>query len=587
MASLTVIRGPDRGKRFDLVDPNPSIGRDAKNSIRLHDHEISRHHAELRRSDLGYVLLDLQSSNGTYVNGERVDKSPVQSGDRILVGQTELIFTATPTTTPHGADLANKISMIARQQPTDSSAIYRSIKHSEGSQYLRFPERAGGPWLQHELSNLAVMYETSQAVSNISDIDQLLNRIMDLVFQSIKADRACIMLKDADTGELAPKAIRLGPGIEPDERITLSRTIIDWVLARTEGMIVLDAAQDERVSAAQSVAQLGIREAICVPLRGRHDTLGVIYVDCKSDRKAVLETQQPAHFNEEHLKLIMAIAYQAGLAIEDSRYYQAMLQAERLAAVGQTIAALSHHIKNILQGLRSGSYLIEMGLKEKTFDHLQQGWSVVQKNQDKIYNLVMDMLSFSKEREPALEMTDLNRVVGEVVELMTPRAKDFKVALETQFDPMLPEVAVDPDGMHRAVLNVVTNAIDAVEGIPDGKVVVETRLSPNGRYVHVTVTDNGVGIPENRMNRIFQIFSSTKGERGSGLGLAVSQKIAQEHGGNIHVASELGKGSRFTIELPLRRTIESGAEHQLDLAAEPIKSITDTDHDLKTQMGES
>src|SRR5262249_48670948 len=156
----------------------------------------------------------------------------------------------------------------------------------------------------------------------------------DLTFQSIKPDCGCIMLKSAETGQLEPKAIRLPSGAAADDKINLSRTIIDWVLSRQEGMIVVDASQDERVSAAQSVVQLGIREAICVPLRGRHDTLGVIYVDCKSDRRQVLETQRPAHFTEDHLKLMMAIAYQAGLGIEDSRFYLGMLQAERLAAVG-------------------------------------------------------------------------------------------------------------------------------------------------------------------------------------------------------------------------------------------------------------
>ena len=95
-----------------------------------------------------------------------------------------------------------------------------------------------------------------------------------------------------------------------------------------------------------------------------------------------------------------------------------MVQAERLAAIGQTIAALSHHIKNILQGLRSGSEILKMGLKDKDDELLQQGWKIIEKNQGKIYDLVMDMLSYSKEREPAIESTDLNSVVREVVELM-------------------------------------------------------------------------------------------------------------------------------------------------------------------------
>src|SRR5207253_8259496 len=145
-------------------------------------------------------------------------------------------------------------------------------------------------------------------------------------------------------------------------------------------------------------------------------------------------------FTEEHLKLAIAIGHQAALAIEDTRYHQAMLQAERLAAIGQAIAALSHHIKNILQGLKSGSEILKMGLTDKDDDLLQKGWNIVEKNQGKIYDLVMDMLSYSKEREPVIEKTDVNRVVNDVVELLQGRINDMNVKLEIRLDEKLPEV---------------------------------------------------------------------------------------------------------------------------------------------------
>lgn len=552
VASLTVIKGPDRGKRFEVSAEVPSIGRDPRNAIRLHDSEISRKHAEIRRTDKGYVIYDLQSSNGTYVNGKRVKYSQIRTGDRVVIGQSEMIFTAGAE--PHApSELAAKINMIARNELSESSAIISRIKQSEGSQILRHPELAGSRWLKDALTNLAVMYETSEAISRISDIDQLLNHIMQRVFASIQPDRGCIMLQDADTGEFTPTAVHYAENVDNEEQMSISQTIVDWVLKRNEGVIVLDAAHDERFGAAQSIVKLGIREAICVPLAGRHETLGVMYIDIKSDSKDVLETQKPIKFNDDHLKLMIAIAHQAGLAIEDSRFYQAMVQAERLAAVGQTIASLSHHIKNILQGLRAGSYVLEMGLEEEKLDLVRKGWTTVQKNQDKIYNLVMDMLSYSKDREPALEMVELNHIVKEVAELMEPRAKDFNAKLEVNLAEHLPPLAADPDGIHRALLNIVTNAIDAVEGVPRACVVIETSLDPSGRYQHIAIRDNGVGVPESRKEYIFQIFNSTKGERGSGLGLAVSQKILHEHNGQIRLESELGKGSCFTLDIPVRK----------------------------------
>lgn len=553
MASLTVIKGPDRGKRFEFdTDPAPVIGRDARSAIRLHDSEISRHHAEISSTPEGYILRDLDSSNGTFINGEQIQKQVVKTGDRVRVGQTEMIFAGTSVDPEREGDLASKINMISRQQVAESSAIVRAIKQSEGSQYLRHPERAGSEWLQAALANLAVMYETSQAINRISDLDQLLAHLMDLVFRTIKADRGCIVLKDAECGKLKPICVRYASNIDRDEKIVISRTIVDFVLRQNEGVLVLDASRDQRFRGAQSVVQLGIREAICVPLAGRHEVLGVVYIDTKSDHKQALQTSQTTKFTEEHLKLMIAIAHQAGLAIEDSRYYEAMLQAERLAAIGQTIATLSHHIKNILQGVRSGTDVIELGLKDDNLGLVKHGWTVVKKNQERIYHLMLDMLSYSKEREPDLQPTDLNRLVSDVHELMEARARDHGVSLVQRLGDDLPMVAADPEGIHRALLNIVTNALDAVEGVEGARVELETACDPERGVAEITVVDNGVGISAEQLDKIFQIFSSTKGNRGTGLGLAVSRKIAREHGGDIHAFSMVGNGSRFVIELPLR-----------------------------------
>ena len=148
--------------------------------------------------------------------------------------------------------------------------------------------------------------------------------------------------------------------------------------------------------------------------------------------------------------LMVAIGHQAGLAIENTLFYNDKIQAERLAAVGQTIATLSHHIKNILQGIRSGSYLIDLGLNEKDESIVRRGWTIVEKNQTRIYNLVMDMLSFSKDREPALEPADLNETVGEVIELMQPAPRSWACGWSGSPASNLSRVLIDPEGIHRA-----------------------------------------------------------------------------------------------------------------------------------------
>jgi two-component system, NtrC family, sensor kinase len=247
---------------------------------------------------------------------------------------------------------------------------------------------------------------------------------------------------------------------------------------------------------------------------------------------------------------MIAIGHQAALAVEDTRYYSAMVQAERLAAIGQTIAMLSHHIKNILQGIRGGSYLIEMGLSSHDEGVVRKGWDMVERNQNKISALVLDMLTFSKEREPEPIPSDMNQVVNEIVELMQARAGELKVVLTCQLDPKMPVLTFDPEGLHRAILNVVTNALDACENLPSGAVSVTTEYAESEGLVRLTVSDNGSGIAPEDQEKVFNIFVSTKGGRGTGLGLPVSQKIVKEHGGQIRLESEVGKGSHFIFELP-------------------------------------
>jgi signal transduction histidine kinase len=551
---LIVIKGADEGKQFDLTADALGVGRDATNTIRLVDTEVSRRHAEFRRVEGGaYSLADVGSANGTFVNSQPIKDVALRSGDHIQIGQTILVYSAGRTDSPGGSDLADKISMITRQDVELSSAIVKTIAENEGSRILARPDQATTPWLKTALANLSIMYEASQAVSHILDINQLLDRIMELIFRSIEADRGCIMVRNPDSGRFEPKAVRWRQEMNRDEKIALSHTIMEYVLREKKGILVSDASSDERFNTGQSIVRFGIREVICVPMKGRHETLGVLYLDTHSTARDIIAHNNPTgKFTEDHLALAIAIAHQAALAVEETRYHQAMVQAERLAAIGQTIAALSHHIKNILQGLRSGSEILEMGLNDKDENMLQKGWNIVEKNQGKIYDLVMDMLSYSKEREPAIEEADLNEIVRDVVELLAGRIKETGAKLEAKYDKSLPRVQVDPEGLHRALLNIVGNALDAVEERKNPQVLLGTFPDPEAGWVRVLVRDNGTGIPPQKVGDIFRPFVSSKGAKGTGLGLAVSRKILREHGGDILVESKLGKGSLFTLRLPIK-----------------------------------
>jgi signal transduction histidine kinase len=545
MATLYVLQGRDQGKRFDLLAPSQTLGREGCNPIQISDSEISRRHAEIRKDEEGYLLADLSSSNGTFVNADQITERRLVNGDRIQLGNSLLLFTDVDEQQPqpleHDVDIVGASSL-------EGSRIIKSLSQETGSRLLD-PAAEASPFLAAARSNVEIMYHTAQAVSHTLDINQLVTRILDLIFGWVEADRGCVMLVDHETSELTPVASRSRPGIESGERMAISRAILDYVMNQKEGVLTSNAREDTRWTS-ESVVTLGIREAICVPMQGRYGIVGTIYIDTYTPPGNAIASRSFSKFTEEHLRLMVAIGHQAALAVEDTSYYSAMLQAERLAAMGQTIATLSHHIKNILQGIRGGSFLIEEGLKGEDNDVVRRGWRIVEKNQERISNLVMDMLTFSKDREPDLEPGNLNETISDVVELMKSRAEEAQVALAWQERADLPPFYFDSDLLHRAVLNVVANAIDACEKRDAARVEVSISWKAGDRCVEIVVADNGEGIAPDDIKRIFSIFESKKGARGTGLGLPVSQKIMREHGGDIRVESTPGVGSKFFLQLP-------------------------------------
>ncbi|MEE3219778.1 MAG: ATP-binding protein, partial [Planctomycetota bacterium] len=528
MASLFVIQGRDRGHRFELDRPLASLGRDVSNTFRLQDTEVSRRHIEIRRTDDQCELVDLGSSNGSFVNGEQVEHCLLNSGDQVQIGRTLMLFTGGGDAST--AELDYKVDILPHGNVDDSRIVHALTEQEGSAQFFQVSDKAAdSPWLARARSNLQVMYRTALAVSHTLDIDELLGRIMELIFEWVEADRGCIMLVNNETDELEPKVRRNRGGATGGSKIEISKTILDYVTEHAEGVLTSNAKDDTRWDTGASILKMDIREAICVPMRGRYGIVGVIYIDSSTPPQKILQ-QGGNKFTEDHLKLMVAIGHQAALAVEDTSYYSAMVHAERLAAVGQTIAMLSHHIKNILQGIRGGSYLIELGLEEDDKEVMQKGWTIVEKNQARISNLVMDMLAFSKDREPEVIAADLNDVVADVIEIMQTRAEEMSVKLSWRPAGDLPKLMFDPEGMHRAVLNVVTNAIDACETIENASVEVSTSYLPAEDEVRVVVEDNGSGIEPEQLQNLFTLFVSTKGARGTGLGLHVSQKICREHG---------------------------------------------------------
>ncbi len=542
MASVRVIQGPDKGKEINISDDRCVLGRDVDIG-RVKDGSVSRKHARIYKEGKAFFIEDLNSANGTFVNGVRIARAvPLREGDHIRIGKTIMVFSEEEQIElPLDETEFGQLIDVDTEGSMVDSAIMSAIPSDK--QVLLAPKEPN-----QANKHLRVLYELVSVTNSIFNVEQLMQKVMDLIFRELRVDRGFILMFDEKKQKLEPVVVKYR-NAKQEQVIATSNTIIEHVIDKREGVLCTNAMSDQRFSKGESIQGFRISSVICVPLIAHDKILGIIHIDCASENFT---------YGEGQLHLLTAIGYQTGLAVQNVQLYHDSVKAERLAAAGQTVASLSHYIKNILQGLQGGADTVELGLRSENLRIAETGWRIVNRNLDKIQNLMLNMLALGKEREPLLEMTQLNAIVGDVMDLTQKRADDKGVMLLTDLDDNMPAIPVDSDGIHRVLLNIVNNAIDAV---PEntGAVTIRTGFDEQSQQALLSVGDNGPGISSDEAERVFDMFHSTKGHSGTGLGLAVSKKIVEEHNGTIEVSSH-EQGTIFTIKLPANQPKYNSSE---------------------------
>jgi len=220
---------------------------------------------------------------------------------------------------------------------------------------------------------------------------------------------------------------------------------------------------------------------------------------------------------------------------------------KELVTLGQSIALLSHGIKNILEGLQGGAYVVDEGLKDEDLELVKRGWNIVNKNIFEVTDFVKNILYSSKTRPLIYENASPGQLVKDSLALFQEKAAGLRIRLRQQINPYVPDVRLDIAGVHRMLNNLIWNALEAC--LQDKKkkshfVSVKTDFYDDDHFMF-EITDNGIGMDQATRQNIFEEFFSTKGSGGTGLGLAVVEKIVDKHGGRIGVTSTPGKGTKF------------------------------------------
>lgn len=391
---------------------------------------------------------------------------------------------------------------------------------------------------------------------------EALDRILTVSLRELRADQGSLLLLDKKDPHTLKMLASQGLPQEIVRRGYVPRkgSISEFVLRERRPLIINDVPKNEDFESMASDTSVPrvIHSALCVPLICRGSVLGTMNLN---------RTREQLRFEQSDLETCSIIASQAAIVIANRQLQQELLEKERLAAVGQTVAGISHCIKNILAGVRGGLGLTEMGLRDNRTELVREGFELLKRNTRVLSNLVLDLLDYSKERQPIRDYFSISETVDNVLENVEFKARSAGVVVEKHVSKDI-RFFGDQDQIFRALLNLVTNAVEAcseyfrpgqlrrvqvsawterpsqLPTVPQSPVHAE-------EWVAIEVKDNGPGVPEEARDQIWGLFYSTKGSRGTGIGLAATRKMIEEHGGFITLESSPQQGATFTAMLPI------------------------------------
>ena len=506
MRFLHVIEGPDSKTAFSLPDLEPQLIGRSTEALPITDPSVSRRHAEMTPDGTNWFIRDLESTNGTLVNNEAIEgRTLLHPGDRIRCGSSLFLFD---------------------QTPEDRIPIQSLENGSSGPRITRRHARAGGDKAQAEDPRSQLNYVIAGTELAMSDSDQraYLEGYLDLILAATAGESAVVIVnatqgskadlmiaRHSDPGSLAP--------------IQLDQALVDAV--RREATSVL---------AESTTPGKGSRRCVAAPLRSREHVQGVVLVTV---------ADETTHID---LELLHVLAGQAGMALEQRILVDQVLMNSRLAAMGETVAAISHGIKNILQGLRGGTDAVAVALQRDDLEMAGRGWNVLARNLDRIQSLTMNMLGFVRSRAFDIERVNLEELMTEVSELLVSQTTRADVRLEMTLPETLPPVPLDASAMLQAMLNLLSNAIDATPR--GGLVTLNAEYDLEKDAFLIDIKDSGGGIDPLIRERLFEPFVTSKGQRGTGLGLVVSRRILEQHQGTLECLESGASGTMMRMTLP-------------------------------------
>ncbi|HXG68803.1 MAG TPA: adenylate/guanylate cyclase domain-containing protein, partial [Blastocatellia bacterium] len=306
---------------FDLSKDETRLGRAAyRNDLLLNDSQVSREHAIIRRTGNAYTLIDLESANGTFVNGERIREYPLNDNDVFTISKYTIRFRKEGSGLSvryEDKKIGNTVLLrspeqVATMLPQQSAAGIAALAPGEVQDDIEM--------LRKKAETLARIYELNKILGSVFSLEDIFKKVSEMLFRLTPADRFIILLRDAATGELTPFAAESRrQDLQLGEELSVSKTVVDRVIAERVSLLSFDARADDRLASSASIIMQNIQSIMCAPLLGKDGVLGVIYVDCRELMKV---------FKADDLDLLNALAAETSIAVENAITHKQLLREE-------------------------------------------------------------------------------------------------------------------------------------------------------------------------------------------------------------------------------------------------------------------
>ena len=573
--NLRILNGDLQGQLFPVQD-GLVIGRATTCAVIVPDGRASREHLRLNWRDGRLFACDLASHNGSFINGLRTNEAEVRAGDVLRIGRTLLSLEPTKSLEDGAVRIVSDVHQITPHVVRPPATEPRPALGTQVSAEAYLESMGVSRTISTDIHSLqllrktrhfAILVEVSRALQRHSDLHESLPGTMDLVLQVLRADVASIVLLD-DEGRLMPHLQRERVTTESDDAFRsgslsgsklISKTVADMVLKDRCAVITANAAADERFAAADSIVINNLRSLMVVPVLVNDAMLGFVEVENRRSINA---------FDETDLHFVSVLGSMIGIALNHLRIQQSrelviqelqaardqllatqqrLLIAERMGTLGRLASGIAHEVKNHLSPLLLADLIAH---KYPQDQEICEASDMMIEAQRRILGLVDEIRQYAAggRGEVRSDPCDLAGLVEGVVRFIVcdRSLQGIRIDVRLQQSPI---VFIDAGRMRQVIINLIRNASESMRG--QGTVTVEVAASDEAATV--TVIDQGPGIPVEVQSRIFEPFFTTKGEHGLGLGLDISRQIVRAHGGSLGFTTELGKGSKFSVTLPLYR----------------------------------